>query len=249
MISNKKDIYILRHGETDWNKLHLRQGMRNDIEMNEIGKEQSKYTGKYLNDYRQKDSKFDLIISSSLIRAKQTAEIVCNEIGYDKNDILYFDELKEIDYGLISFGKTDDEMRQDKLYDMFYKKMDELNNIEDPIESLLQQEIFFGTQLQNEYNYETRDNLIKRCNVVIEFIKNINKNKILVISHSGTIIYGLIPAMFKVHNLEGSYKYGANCHITYIQYNNNNFNMIMPPSTLHFNVYKKNYSNKKNKTK
>jgi len=55
--------------------------------------------------------------------------------------------------------------------------------------------------------------------------------------------------MFKVHNVKGSYKYGTNCHITYIQYNNNEFHMIAPPSTLHFKLYDKDYSNKNKKIK
>ena len=39
-----------------------------------------------------------------------------------------------------------------------------------------------------------------------------------------------------------NYKYGRNCHISYITYDKK-FNLIMAPNTLHFNIYNKDYSN------
>jgi len=131
-----KEIYFIRHGETEWNKLGLGQGSRNDIPLNKIGEKQAKITGKYLNDYRQKDKDFDLIISSPLLRTKKTAEIIAKEIGY-KKDIIYMDELKEIDQGLISIGIKHDELKKDKFYDDFFKWVDMYKKIEDPIEQSL----------------------------------------------------------------------------------------------------------------
>jgi broad specificity phosphatase PhoE len=90
---NDKEIYLIRHGETMWNVNGLPQGSRNDIPLNMIGKEQSLITGDYLNNYEQKYSNFDLVICSPMIRAKETAEIICKKIGYDHNKIIYFEEL------------------------------------------------------------------------------------------------------------------------------------------------------------
>lgn len=42
-------VYLLRHGETDWNIEGRLQG-RMDIPMNETGKEQIKSVGKFLQD-------------------------------------------------------------------------------------------------------------------------------------------------------------------------------------------------------
>ena len=117
-----KEIYIIRHGETDWNNKGLSQGSRNNIKLNDNGKEQAKKTGKYLNKFRQIDSKFDVILSSPLDRAKQTSKIIAKEIGYDKNDILYIDELIENDLGLLSIGKTKDELKNDKFYDDYFNR-------------------------------------------------------------------------------------------------------------------------------
>ncbi|MGE8203170.1 histidine phosphatase family protein [Heyndrickxia sp. NPDC080065] len=63
-------ICIVRHGETDWNVLGKIQG-RTDIPLNTTGIRQAKECGEFL-----KTSKWDVIITSPLKRAKQTAEII-----------------------------------------------------------------------------------------------------------------------------------------------------------------------------
>ena len=80
-------IYLLRHGETDWNIEGRLQG-RMDIPMNESGKEQIATIGQFL-----KDSGFcvDRIISSPLLRAKETTEIISKAINFEGN--ILFDEL------------------------------------------------------------------------------------------------------------------------------------------------------------
>ena len=65
-------IYIVRHGQTDWNVEGRNQG-RTDIELNETGIEQAKETAKKL-----EDKNFDLVFSSPLKRAYKTAQIICN---------------------------------------------------------------------------------------------------------------------------------------------------------------------------
>ena len=83
-------IYVVRHGQTEWNVLKKMQGSA-DIPLNERGLEQAKQTRVNLN-----DCDYDMIFCSPLIRAKQTANII-NE---DKNlDIVYDERLKERNYG------------------------------------------------------------------------------------------------------------------------------------------------------
>lgn len=64
------EILIVRHGKTDWNIQKKLQG-RVDIELNEIGKVQARETAQLL-----ENENIDLIISSPLKRAIQTAEII-----------------------------------------------------------------------------------------------------------------------------------------------------------------------------
>lgn len=63
-------LYVTRHGETDYN-VHGRYSGSTDIPLNENGINQAHQLAEKI-----KDIPFDIIISSSLIRAMQTAEIV-----------------------------------------------------------------------------------------------------------------------------------------------------------------------------
>lgn len=64
------DIYLIRHGETDWNKVKRLQGIT-DIPLNAYGIELAEKTAEGL-----KDVPFDRIYTSPLIRACKTAEII-----------------------------------------------------------------------------------------------------------------------------------------------------------------------------
>lgn len=63
-------LYIMRHGETDWNVRHLFQG-HSDIPLNANGIALAKVTAHQL-----RDISFDLAFTSPLRRARQTAEII-----------------------------------------------------------------------------------------------------------------------------------------------------------------------------
>ena len=63
-------LYLVRHGETDWNKVKRIQGQV-DIPLNQFGKRLAEETAEGL-----RDIPFDLCISSPLSRAHETARII-----------------------------------------------------------------------------------------------------------------------------------------------------------------------------
>lgn len=63
-------IYLIRHGETDWNKLRRLQGQA-DIPLNEFGRQLARETEPAL-----RDVPFDRVYTSPLKRARETAELV-----------------------------------------------------------------------------------------------------------------------------------------------------------------------------
>ena len=63
-------IYLIRHGQTDWNIVHRIQGHL-DIPLNDTGRAEVKARAKQLESLR-----IDQIISSDLSRAKETAHII-----------------------------------------------------------------------------------------------------------------------------------------------------------------------------
>ena len=74
----KTQFGLLRHGQTDWNINFLLQGVT-DIPMNETGVEQVRLAAKAIqvNDW-------DVVLTSPLTRAKQTAEIIASHVGFDE---------------------------------------------------------------------------------------------------------------------------------------------------------------------
>lgn len=84
-------LYMIRHGETDWNKVRRLQG-RADIPLNSEGIRLAKVTSEAL-----KDVPFTRIYTSPLKRARQTAEIIKGE-----RDIPVIEEprIQEISFGI-----------------------------------------------------------------------------------------------------------------------------------------------------
>ena len=84
------DIYLIRHGETDYNKGRRLQGVT-DIPLNARGIELAEKTAEGL-----RDIAFDRIYTSPLIRSRKTAEIIR---GSRDIEIIPTDGLKEISFG------------------------------------------------------------------------------------------------------------------------------------------------------
>lgn len=98
-------VYLVRHGETDWNRERRIQGS-SDIPLNSTGRAQAKATGELL---AKRD--WDGIFTSPLSRARETAEIIANEIGLPRP--LPLPALAERNYGDAE-GRTASEV--DALY-------------------------------------------------------------------------------------------------------------------------------------
>ena len=85
-------IYLMRHGETDYNKKGLIQGSL-DIPLNEYGIRLAELTR---DGFRKEGLKFDKAYCSPLIRARQTADILLE--GQDTL-ISYDDRICEMNFG------------------------------------------------------------------------------------------------------------------------------------------------------
>ena len=68
-------IYVARHGQTEWNALNKTCGTT-DLPLNEMGLQQAEELAD-----KVEDLGINLIIASTLIRARQTAEAVSRRIG------------------------------------------------------------------------------------------------------------------------------------------------------------------------
>ena len=148
-------LYIIRHGQTNWNRKGRIQG-KTDIELNEEGIEQAKEARKILEEYP-----IDMIVSSTLKRARKTAEII-NESK--KVPILFKEALEERGFGEFE-GKTREEI-QDEIWTS---------------------EILDNYNLNKQYKgVETIQELCSRVwNLIDELKENYTDKNILLVTHGG----------------------------------------------------------------
>ncbi len=85
------NLFFLRHGQSTGNVARVAQGTA-DFPLSPRGQEQAAAAGHWLS-----DKEVDLILTSPLLRARQTAEIIATQIG--SNGVDARDELTELDIG------------------------------------------------------------------------------------------------------------------------------------------------------
>lgn len=107
-------IYIVRHGQTEWNVLGKMQGHQ-DSPLTELGIRQARWLGEAL-----VEQPIDAIYTSSSGRAVHTAELIrgCREIPMNLTD-----NLREMNLGLWE-GRTGDELKVEEpvKYQLFWEE-------------------------------------------------------------------------------------------------------------------------------
>lgn len=156
-------IYIVRHGQTDWNVKRLIQGHR-DIPLNQIGEQQAMELGKKL-----KQIHFDAVFSSDLLRAKRTAEIISLE---RQIAIQTTKALRERHFGSFQ-GKSADELG---------RKM---------LQKLIKEFSLLPVEEQKKYgNFESTEKYTDRF---LQFLREVavayEGKTILVVTHGGPMKY------------------------------------------------------------
>ena len=90
-------LYLIRHGETDWNAEQRYQGQA-DIPLNDTGRAQARRNGEILKSYLPELEGADFV-SSPLSRAVETMEIMRAAIGLAPSTFRIDTELMELHYG------------------------------------------------------------------------------------------------------------------------------------------------------
>lgn len=86
-------VVLVRHGETDWNVARRYQGT-SDVPLNETGRRQARLVAKAIG-----QDGWDVIISSPLSRAMDTARVIADVAGIDRNEIIPDPDVQERGYG------------------------------------------------------------------------------------------------------------------------------------------------------
>ncbi len=164
--SSKMQLYVMRHGQTDWNLQGKIQGHTN-ILLNDAGLQMAKTAALAL-----KNESFEKIFCSSLIRARQTLEPYL-KLQEKPQEVAYLDLLQEISFG-------EDEGRN---YSEIKKTQDEIYNF------------FFKTECYRPKNgAESVADLKLRAQKFLTLVKETQASKVLAVSH-GAFIHALIAVV------------------------------------------------------
>ncbi len=161
-------ITLLRHGESVGNQTGLLQG-QSDFQLTSTGVEQANLLATA---WKSVDMKFDLIISSPLLRAAQTAEIIAN---YLKSPIEFDPNWKERNFGRLQGSE-----------------LEEINHQTPPVD-------FFHPYAPIGGNGESQLDLYTRASLALQNIIRQPAGSYLVVSHGGIlnkalyVIMGITP--------------------------------------------------------
>lgn len=174
------ELILIRHGETDWNVEHRIQG-HTDVPLNEAGLTQADAIGE-----RFVDERIDILLSSDLGRAMQTANPIAKACGLP---VVRDARLRERHLGVLQ-GKTIDEARElaPRAYEIFRSRMTDTD--------------LEGGESLAEFAQRVTETLME--------LARIHRNKrIVAVTHGGVvdIAYRLAnntpldaPRLFAIHN-------------------------------------------------
>ena len=91
-------LYVIRHGNTDSNRLDIYNGKLLNEDINNIGIKQAQEASKKI-----KNLNLDLIICSPLLRTRHT----CDIINSNKIKVIYDDRIEERNCGVLTNTKID----------------------------------------------------------------------------------------------------------------------------------------------
>jgi len=97
-------IYLLRHGQTEWNVQGRYQGQL-DSPLTKLGEKQAQENALKLNQYI--DTKTTKFFVSPLGRAKSTALLMASTLNKESSEIIFEKNIQEFNYGIFE-GKTKD---------------------------------------------------------------------------------------------------------------------------------------------
>ena len=165
-------LYLIRHGQTGYNASSLHQ--HENVELSKLGEKQAEILTK-----RFSKIPIDVIYSSPLKRAKDTAEIINKKL---KKKVIYVDFLKE--------WKNPSEVIDKSISDPKVKKIHELT---------------YKNRNDHFWHYSDEENFIEFRERVLEFFNVLEKTKkenILAVTHGGPIRI-IIFSMMLGSNIDG----------------------------------------------
>ena len=108
----KNQIYIARHGLTEWNKIGRIQGQANDLILSPEGIIQMDLLGKYLSKMEEKY----IVVLSPMKRVQESFNIVNKYLKIKAIDVYIINEMKEMSFGGFE-GRLKSEIKDDVFFE------------------------------------------------------------------------------------------------------------------------------------
>ncbi len=202
-MTQRKLIYLIRHGETNYNKQGIVQGSGVDTPLNQKGQEQA---AQFYEFYKQEG--FEVVFTSPLIRTIQSvARFIHSGLPH-----LVLPEIREISWGHLE-GLQQEPAHQLEFYE---------------VQNQWQQGNFLAAVKGGENALTLQNRLL----IGAQKISNYNANKILVCMH-GRAMKALLCALLNepLTNME-SFKHSNLCLYT-LCFENGKYELLEANSTLH----------------
>ena len=101
-------FFLIRHGESKAAKKKIIAGQSN-VSLTKLGKVQAATLGQ---DFLESQIKFDAVYSSDIMRASETAKLICEKLGIE--EIIFDKRLREQDAGIFEGRKTNSLTREER---------------------------------------------------------------------------------------------------------------------------------------
>lgn len=164
------ELYLIRHGETEWNRAGIHQGLM-DSPLTEAGRIQASAMGERL---RDESIRFEAIYSSDLRRARHTAELIAAPLG-QAEEIVDAEELRERGLGPLeglTYPQIEEQLPEDY----------ELHTVGDP-------------HYRPEGGESWADTFSRACPFLREICRRHAGGKVLAVSHGGVLGMALRDAL------------------------------------------------------
>jgi broad specificity phosphatase PhoE len=196
--TNNLTLFLLRHGESVANVTHTFASKKLDLPLTDFGTQQVNQITEPM-----KNIGFDIIYTSPLLRAQQTAEIIGKSCGLNS---IVVESLREIDVGELD-GKCIEEVDCRKIYDEVISKWD---------------------KGQNDISFKQGESLNMVGQRIEDFLKMLDDkkdDKILIVAH-GLLFMGFIWLFCNNHGPKFESGRINRCHYSVLEKRSECFHLL-----------------------
>jgi broad specificity phosphatase PhoE len=182
-------IYIVRHGQTEWNLQGRKQG-RKDSPLTLKGIEQAKNIANILNNNIEDYSEYIIVISPQW-RCQQTASIICELTGNEFSECVIEEGLREHSFGMWE-GKTEEEI--EKEFPNFLSNRYKLENHWSYIVPMGESYELLDRRIKNVLSKYKNEKIIFICHEMVSKVMRgnilkMNNSDVLMLKHPQDVIY------------------------------------------------------------